>query len=243
MKNKVLSIVIPAYNEERYIGKLLEKVQAVDLAKFGIEKEIIVVNDHSTDRTEEVVRKFENVVLKSLAKNGGKGAAVKAGIALATGDYVIIQDADLEYDPNDYAPMLEAIQSNGLDAVYGSRYIKHPHRSKLVNFLTGKHRHQSWPAYLGGQSLSIIAWIWTGHYLSDTVTALKLFRRETIKAFELQTTGFELDHEITSKILARGQKIREVPIRYFPRTKKEGKKIGLRDWFMANRTFFRYRKG
>jgi glycosyltransferase involved in cell wall biosynthesis len=243
MKNKVLSIVIPAYNEERYIGKLLKKVQAVDLARFGLGKEIIVVNDHSTDGTEEVVRNFKNVILKTLAKNSGKGAAVKAGIALATGDYVIIQDADLEYDPNDYVQMLEAILSTGFDAVYGSRYLKYPHRSKLVNFLTGKHRQQSWPAYLGGQSLSLIAWVWTGHYLSDTVTALKLFRRETIKAFELQTTGFELDHEITSKILARWQKIREVTIRYFPRTKKDGKKIGIRDWFLVNRTFFKYQKG
>ncbi|MGQ0542313.1 MAG: glycosyltransferase family 2 protein, partial [Blastocatellia bacterium] len=128
-------------------------------------------------------------------------------------------------------------------AVYGSRYYKYPDRSRLINLLTGKHKRQSWTAYLGGQSLSFAASVCTGHYLSDTVTALKLFRREVIKPLDLQSNGFELDHEISAKVLAQGGQIEEVPISYFPRSKSEGKKIGLKDWFKAIRTFYRYRKG
>lgn len=241
MNAKVFSIVIPAYNEEQFIGALLKKILALDLSDFSLSKEIIVVNDQSTDRTAEIVDGFEEVILKTLQKNSGKGAAVKVGIAAATGEYIIIQDADLEYDPRDYIPMLESLRSGGADAVYGSRYMRYPHRGKLVNLVTGKHPSQSWPAYLGGQSLSFAALLCTGHYLTDTVTALKLFKSNVIKSLDLQTNGFELDHEISAKILARGHTIKEVPISYFPRTKQEGKKIGVRDWFVALRTFFRYR--
>jgi len=128
-------------------------------------------------------------------------------------------------------------------AVYGSRYLKHPGRGAVANLLKGKHRNQSLAAYLGGQSLSLIALACTGRYLTDTVTALKLFRREVIASLTLESTGFELDHEISAKVLARGGAIREVPIRYFPRSREEGKKIGARDWFRALRTFSRYRNG
>lgn len=243
MNKKVLSVVIPAYNEERYIGQLLETVQNVDLSQMEIKKEIIVVDDCSTDRTREIVEGFENVIIKSLDRNSGKGTAVKVGLSFATGDYIIIQDADLEYDPNDYFHMLQALLLNSADVIYGSRYMRYPNRGKLVNIATGKYPNQSWLAYLGGQSLSFVALISTKHYLTDTVTALKLFKRDIIKSLDLQTTGFELDHEISSKVLARGHRIKEVPISYFPRGKEEGKKIGLRDWFIAIRTFFRYRNG
>jgi len=242
-EEKILSIIIPAYNEEQFIGRLLEKVLAVDLSRFGISKEVIVVNDRSTDGTAEIVRGFSGVILKNQARNGGKGEAVKAGIAIAKGDYIIIQDADLEYDPNDYVAMIETLFSNGTGAVYGSRYLKYPGRGKLINLLTGKHSNQSWPAYIGGQSLSSVALACTGHYLTDTVTALKLFKRDVIKPLKLETTGFELDHEISSKVLAQGHKIKEVPISYFPRSKEEGKKIGFKDWLTALRTFYRYRHG
>jgi dolichol-phosphate mannosyltransferase len=227
-----LSIVIPAYNEERFIGTLLEQIRAVDLEPLGIAKEIIVVDDCSTDRTAQIAASVPGVTLKRMPVNGGKGRAVRAGIELATGDYLIIQDADLEYDPNDYAPMLQALLSDRGDVVYGSRYLGR-----------GRHANQSLAAYLGGRSLSLAAWIFTRRYLTDTVTALKLFHRKQLATVPLETTGFELDHEITAKMAHRGARIVEVPIHYSPRSREEGKKIGLRDWFIAVRTFLRYRNG
>jgi dolichol-phosphate mannosyltransferase len=227
-----LSIVIPAYNEERFIGTLLEQIQAVDLAALGVGKEIIVVDDCSKDRTAEIAGAVAGVILKRMPVNGGKGQAVRAGISLATGEYLIIQDADLEYDPNDYVPMLKALLSRHGDVVYGSRYLGR-----------GRHANQSLAAYIGGRSLSLVAWVFTGRYLTDTVTALKLFHRNQLAGITLETSGFELDHEITAKMAHRGARIVEVPIRYLPRSRQEGKKIGLRDWFIAIRTFARFRKG
>ena len=228
---KVLSVVIPAYNEERFIGALIEKIDAVDLATLGYAKELIVVDDCSTDRTAAVAAQVAGVRLIRMEKNGGKGRAVRAGIAAATGDLLIIQDADLEYDPQDYAPMVRALLDGRADIVYGSRYMGR-----------GSYENQSLAAYLGGRSLSLVAWLFTGTFLTDTVTALKLFRRAELAALPLETSGFELDHEITARMRARGQTIIEVPIRYYPRSREEGKKIGLRDWFIAVRTFWRYRR-
>jgi len=232
---KRLSIVIPAYNEERFIGTLLERIRAVDLTPHGLEKEIIVVDDCSKDGTVDAVKQFPDVILCRHDRNGGKGRAVRTGIERATGDYLMIQDADLEYEPHDYVPMVKALLSKQADVVYGSRY---------TNGLFGsKYAQQSWPAYLGGRSLSIAALICTGRYLTDTVTAPKLFPRPLLNELHLQTTGFELDHEITSKVLARGCRIVEVPIQYFPRSREEGKKIGAKDWIRGLRTFWRYRRG
>jgi len=233
-----LSVVIPAYNEERYIAALLDKVLGVDLSAFGLTKEIIVVDDGSKDRTADIVSRIAGVTLHRLEKNSGKGAAVRAGIARAGGDCLMIQDADLEYDPEDYIPMVEELIRTGVDAVYGSRYMPEPGSRSML----AKHRGQSWAAYLGGRSLSLVQWWFTGQYLTDTVTALKLFRAPIIKPLELLTSGFELDHEITAKILARGHTIREVPIRYYPRSREEGKKIGARDWLIAVRTYARHSK-
>ncbi len=232
---KRLSIVVPAYNEERFIGTLLEKILAVDLRPQGLEKEIIVVDDCSKDGTSDAVRRFTSVLLSRHERNGGKGRAVRTGIERASGDYVLIQDADLEYDPQDYVQMVDALLSNRADVIYGSRYTQ--------GLFGSKHAEQSWAAYLGGRSLSLAALICTGRYLTDTVTALKLFPRTLLNELQLQTTGFELDHEITSKVLARGRTIVEVPIRYFPRSREEGKKIGAKDWLRGLKTFWRYRRG
>ena len=232
---KRLSIVIPAYNEERFIGALLERIRGVDLTPQGLEKEIIVVDDCSRDGTVQAVERFPDVTLCRHDRNGGKGRAVRTGIERATGEYLMIQDADLEYEPQDYVPMVAALLSRGADVVYGSRYTK--------GLFGSKHAGQSWPAYLGGRSLSVAALACTGRYLTDTVTALKLFPRTLLGELDLQTTGFELDHEITAKVLARRRRIVEVPIRYFPRSREEGKKIGARDWVRGLRTFWRYRRG
>ncbi|HTI37006.1 MAG TPA: glycosyltransferase family 2 protein [Vicinamibacterales bacterium] len=228
--NGTLSIIIPAYNEDRFIGTLLQQIDNVDLAQFGLTKEVIVVDDCSTDRTADIVAAMPGVRLLRMPKNGGKGRAVRAGVDASTGDYLIIQDADNEYDPQDYIPMVKALLEGSTDIVYGSRYMG-----------KGRYPNQSLTAYLGGRSLSIVAWLFTGRYLTDTVTALKLFRRAELAALPLETRGFELDHEITARMLARKRKILEVPIRYYPRSREEGKKIGLRDWFIGTRTFWKYR--
>lgn len=228
---RVLSVVIPAYNEERFIGTLLERIRAVDLSALGFTRELIVVDDFSKDRTADIVAGQPDVRLIRQPKNAGKGAAVRAGLAAATGDVVIIQDADLEYDPQDHLKMLEVFVSGRAEVVYGSRYLGR-----------GRHDNQTLAAYLGGRSLSLVGWMFTGTFLTDTVTALKMFPRELLQSLNLETSGFELDHEITTKVSARGYKIIEVPISYFPRSKAEGKKIGLKDWFIAVRTFATYRR-
>jgi len=229
---QTLSIVIPAYNEERFIGRLLQLIGDVDLSPLGLSKEIVVVDDCSTDRTASIVADVPGVRLIRMPRNGGKGRAVRAGIEASTGHYLIIQDADLEYDPQDYIPMARTLLDGSTDIVYGSRYMGR-----------GRYPNQSLAAYFGGRSLSIVAWLFTGRYLTDTVTALKLFRRAELADLPLETRGFELDHEITARMLARKRRIVEVPIRYYPRSREEGKKIGLRDWFIGTRTFWRYRKG
>jgi dolichol-phosphate mannosyltransferase len=233
---KTLSVVIPAYNEERFIGTLLDKIKAVDLDALGVSKEVIVIDDCSRDRTAEIAGRVPGVIVLRQPQNRGKGAAVRSGIQRATGDYVIIQDADLEYDPRDYVPMLEALLAKRGDVVYGSRYLN-------GGLFGGKYPAQSWMAYLGGRALSLVAFACTGRYLTDTVTALKLFHRDSLRGLELGTSGFELDHEITAKMLAAGHRIVEVGIRYLPRSRAEGKKIGARDWVIATRTFWTFRNG
>ncbi|HXW04632.1 MAG TPA: glycosyltransferase family 2 protein [Vicinamibacterales bacterium] len=232
MSPRTLSVVIPAHNEERFIGELLRQLSAVDLQPLGLAREVIAVDDGSSDRTAEIVRGFPDVRLHRLPRHAGKGAAVRAGLDLATGDLLLIQDADLEYDPRDHVPMLRALLAGRGEAVYGSRYLE-----------AGRRPSQSVLAYLGGRSLSPFGWLCTGRWLTDPATALKLFPRALLASLALSTSGFELDHEITAKVLARGCRIAEVPVRYRPRSRAEGKKIGVKDWFVACGTFIRYRNG
>ena len=228
---KTLSVVVPAYNEERYVGRLLDRVAAVDLSPLGLAREVIVVDDGSEDRTAAIAGAVAGVCLVRTT-HGGKGRAVRAGIAAATGDYVIIHDADLEYDPADHIAMLQALAEGRGDVVYGSRYLTR-----------GRYPGQSLAAYAGGRSLSVVGRVFTGRHITDPATALKLFRRVDISGIPLETSGFEIDHEITARLLARGLRIVEVPVRYYPRTRAEGKKIRARDWFVAVRTFWKYRNG
>jgi dolichol-phosphate mannosyltransferase len=241
--DRTLSIVMPAYNESAFIGTLIERIRSVDLSSRGFAAEILVVDDGSNDDTAAIAERFEGVRVWRQERNQGKGAAVRRGIELSTGDALIIQDADLEYDPEDYLPMLEALEREGVDAVYGSRYLRPGLPRGPLGWIRARHREQSFAAYWGGRSLSLVAWATTGLRITDTVTALKLFPRELIQSLPLETTGFELDHEISARLAARGCTIVEVPIGYSPRSKAEGKKIGFRDWLRALRSFWRYRRG
>jgi dolichol-phosphate mannosyltransferase len=237
-----LSIVIPAYNEEAFIGTLLERIAAVDLAAIAVVAEVIVVDDGSRDRTAAIAETQADVRVIRQPRNAGKGAAVRTGIAAATGEYILIQDADLEYDPQDYLALIGALRAGAAEVVYGSRYLR-PGLRGVAALVRGRWPGQSWAAYLGGRSISLAAWAFTGRYLTDTVTALKLFPRSFLSSLRLETSGFELDHELTAKALAAGLRIVEVAVHYAPRSKAEGKKIGARDWWRALQTFRRFRRG
>jgi len=235
-----ISIVIPAYNEEASIGDLLKVILQVDLNSIGFDREIIVVDDGSKDNTSQVASKFKEVTV--LRKpNGGKGSATKYGINHATGDWVLIQDADLEYDPNDYIAMLQPIkQTDDSVTIYGSRILGQM-RQKSSLFFPGKHPSQSLGPWAAGVLLSLWAFLLYGRYISDTLTGYKIYPMGVLKKFTIQTFGFETDHELTAKLLRSGVKIIEVPVSYRPRSLEEGKKIKPRDFFIALATFWKFR--
>lgn len=239
MPQKV-SIIIPAYNEEAFIGQLLEVILAVDIASLGFDREIIVVNNGSHDKTGEIASKFKQVTCLTIKKNRGKGEGVKYGISQATGDWILIQDADLEYDPNDYIPMLKAIQAHDqLVSIYGSRTLGQKQGKK--GLLASKHPGQSLGPWLANIVLSVWAFILYGRYITDTLTGYKIYPAKILKQFTIQTFGFETDHELTAKLLRSGVKIIEVLVSYRPRSLKEGKKIKSKDFFVAMWTFLKFR--
>jgi dolichol-phosphate mannosyltransferase len=238
---KRLSIVIPAYNEARYIGDLLRAIADVDTAALGFEKEILVVNDGSTDATGEIARSFESTGVKCFTQvpNQGKGRAVQRGIRESAGDYILVQDADLEYDPADYLPMLRAL-ATGADSIYGSRVLGEFRRSGW-RLTPGRHPEQGIGPWIAGVVLSLWTFVLYGRFISDTLTAYKLYPAAVLKAMKLETSGFETDHEITAKLIRGGFKIAEVPISYRPRSLAEGKKIKPRDGVIAVWTLLRFR--
>lgn len=239
MKPKI-SIVIPAYNEEASIGKLLEVILSVDLQSIGFDREILVVDNGSHDKTSAIASKFKGVTCLRIEKNRGKGAGTAYGVKHATGDWILIQDADLEYDPHDYVPMLKQISTAKQPVtVYGSRTLGQWERHKGV--FPGKHPQQSIGPWLAGVMLSVWAFLLYGRFITDTLTGYKIYPAKLLKQFTIQTFGFETDHELTAKLIRSGVKVVEVPIAYRPRSLEEGKKIRPRDFFIAMQTFLNYR--
>jgi dolichol-phosphate mannosyltransferase len=240
---KILSIIIPAYNEEKYITKLLYQIQSVDTEIVGFIKEIIVVDDGSTDQTRGLAHKAaigQPRITVIHQDNQGKGNAVQRGVQEAKGDYVLVQDSDLEYDPNDYIPMLKCL-INSRTSVYGSRTLGQiKFYNKKLPFL-GRHPNQNFGAWLAGVFLTIGVFILYGRWITDTLTAYKIYPIDVIREMDIETHGFETDHEITAKLINNGIQIVEVPIKYCPRSFEEGKKIKMRDGFVAMWTFVRFR--
>ena len=236
-----LSIVIPAYNEGAFIAKLLERILAVPVESLGFEKEIVVVDDGSKDNTAAEARRFPGVKVFTQVPNHGKGKAVQRGIRESTGDFILIQDADLEYDPDDYLPMLRALKETGADVVYGSRTLGQRRLQQGFTPTPGKHPSQKVGPWFAGVLLTWWTAIVYGVWITDTLTAYKLYPAKAVKSMSLRTSGFETDHEITAKLVRMGLKIVEVPIAYYPRSAEEGKKIKPKDGLIAVWTLLKFR--
>jgi glycosyltransferase involved in cell wall biosynthesis len=224
-----LSVVIPVFNEVQWLPELLRRVRAVPIAK-----EIILVDDCSTDGTRELLERYEqddDVAVIYQAVNQGKGAALRVGFQHATGDVVIVQDADLEYDPSEYARLIQPIIDGRADVVYGSRFIGDQHR--VLYF---------WHM-IANRMLTTLSNMFTNLNLTDMETCYKVFRREVLDGVRLKSNRFGFEPEITAKIARRRQpawRVYEVPISYAGRTYEEGKKIGLKDAFNALYCIIRY---
>ncbi len=220
-----ISVIIPVYNEEKTLLEILKKVQKVPL-----NKEVIIIDDGSTDKTREILMKIKEKNVKILfhPKNVGKGGAIRTGIKEAKGDIIIIQDADLEYEPNDYCALIQPIVEDKSGVVYGSREL-------------GRNKKSSLGFFWGGKLLSCMSNILYNAKITDEPTCYKVFKKEILKSLNLRCRGFEFCPEVTAKLRKKGFKIYEVPIHYFPRSIREGKKIRLRDGIVAIWTLFKYR--
>ena len=221
-----LSVIIPVFNENKTMHRILEIIRSVP-----VEKEIIVVDDGSTDGTRDILKSQPQdgkvrVILHE--RNQGKGSAVRTGIREAKGDAIIIQDADLEYDPMDYPLLLDAMRKTDADVVYGSRFLG---KKKVTSF---------WHRLVNG-FLTVLTNILFGSHLTDMETCYKLFRSSLLKDIPLRSTGFEIEVELTVKTLKKGAKIVEVPISYKGRSFHEGKKIGWKDGVKAVVSLLKYR--
>ncbi len=230
-----LSIIIPVFNEERTIKELINRVLRVPLP-YKIEKEIIVVNDGSTDNTYKILQEFtDNIKLIAHEENRGKGTAIRAGIKESTGDLVIIQDADLEYNPSDYGTLLAPIVNKKSKVVYGTRLSNYPLK------LWGENKTVMPIHLIANKFLTFLTNLIYGSKLTDMETCYKLFTRTLLEKLNLKSEKFDFEPEVTAKILKLNIKIAEVPITVNPRTYKEGKKIGFKDGIAAIWTLLIYK--
>uniref|UniRef100_A0A7C2SPQ9 Glycosyltransferase family 2 protein n=2 Tax=Thermoanaerobaculum aquaticum TaxID=1312852 RepID=A0A7C2SPQ9_9BACT len=225
-----LSVVVPVYNEEKTVREILDRVVRAPLPEGISELELVVVDDASTDSTADVLRGYQlpgdvsrptTMTVRRHEKNAGKAAALATGFALATGDVILVQDADLEYDPQDYPVLLGPILAGKADVVYGSRFLSGPHR---VLFF--------WH-YVGNKLLTTISNMFTDLNLSDMETCYKVFTREVKEKLRITSKRFGFEPEFTARVARMGVRIYEVPISYHGRTYAEGKKIGWKDGFEA----------
>jgi len=230
---KLISVVIPCYNEERYILKLLKKIIKIK-KKHRLNLEIIVVDDGSTDNSKREIKKVKTVKLIS-QKNQGKGLAVQNGIKNANGFYILIQDADLEYNPKDYPKMISKLK-NKKKAVFGSRYIN---KNNSIKFKLNK--NQEILPFLFNFILMIIFGILFKKTITDLLTGYKIYEKDFFNQVKIKSNGFEADHEISAKLIKNNYSISEVPITYSPRTREEGKKINFFDALKAIKTILYYR--
>jgi glycosyltransferase involved in cell wall biosynthesis len=226
-----LSVIMPAYNERGTIREIIARVMAVDLSPHTLE--LVIVDDGSKDGTRDILREYEqagNIRVFYQAQNAGKGAAVARGIREASGDALVIQDADLEYDPNDFRSLIAPIASGQADVVYGSRFMK---RAGGRGYLRRWH-------WMGNAALTAVSNRVTGLGLTDMETCYKMFRRDVAQRLDLQSRDFAMEPEITCKIARMGVRVRELPIAYQGRTYDEGKKIGMKDAVKAVWTTMKY---
>lgn len=232
-----LSIIIPVFNEEKTVAKIIDKI--LNLTINGVTKEIIIVDDGSSDASVNIIEekiKGKNIKFIKHAKNQGKGGAVRTGIKNSTGDYIVIQDADLEYDPNDIKKLFAPIKEKRAQVVYGTRLNRLPNLKKdEKNPLFLLH-------YLGNKFLSLITSFLYGQWITDMETCYKLFSKKALREIELSSERFDFEPEITAKLLKKGYKILEIPISTKPRGYSEGKKINaLKDGVIALWTLLKYR--
>ena len=229
-----LSIIIPVFNEDRTLSAILTKVKRVMLPS-GIKREIIVVNDGSTDKSAEILAKTNGVRVINHKKNQGKGAAIATGVKNSSGDILIIQDADLEYNPSDYPRLLQPIIKGSAKVVYGTRLSDY----RLKLFGKDKTPH---PSHLvGNKILTFVTNLLYGSQITDMETGYKVFKLDLLRGIEIKSSKFEFEPEITAKILKKGYRIYEVPIKVKPRGYDEGKKITWIDGFSAIWTLIKYK--